>query len=97
MATEVEPLPCPWCGGQPSLTMTDREDVSNTRVNISLLCDCGVRGPAVRTSSVFPEKEQMIDAIIGWNTRGCASEQAWQIKSDNARPDRDVIGKRLSK
>lgn len=93
--TCADALPCPWCGG--GICGTNRDDYISTRVFIALVCDgCGAQGPSVRTSSVYSEAEQMHDAVVGYNTRGYTSEEAWeeawQDTAEAALRGRDVSG-----
>jgi hypothetical protein len=91
--TVSDAAPCPWCGEK--VSGDDREDCLSTRVSIKLTCSgCGAIGPGVRTSSAYPETEQMHDAVLGWNTRGRTSSDDWEIAWNNAAPDRDVLGNR---
>jgi hypothetical protein len=63
-------LSCPWCGVVPDVTNLNhfQEDVNQGRKWGSLVCQCGIRGPEVRTG--YREAEHWKDrAIEAWNTR----------------------------
>lgn len=65
----IEMLPCPFCGETPNRQSIILDENQGMKWG-SVVCECGARGPEVRTHRKVDGSEKWHDtAIKEWNTR----------------------------